>query len=113
MSSLLKIAEQFNVAGLPHPPLFHDVHPNETLNSQRFSPVFITNQVMAHPDAMAFAAGPRPAGGHVMAHASTTRIALRKGRGEQRIAKLADSPMLAENEATFEIGGGGIKDATD
>lgn len=48
-----------------------------------------------------------------MAHASTTRLALRKGRGEQRICKIYDSPMLAEAEATFAIGTGGIIDATD
>lgn len=48
-----------------------------------------------------------------MAHASTTRLALRKGRGEQRICKIFDSPMFAENEATFAIGEGGVCDATD
>lgn len=51
--------------------------------------------------------------GHVMAHASTTRLALRKGRGEQRICKIFDSPMLAEAEATFAIGEGGVCDAAD
>ena len=48
-----------------------------------------------------------------MAHASTTRLALRKGRGEQRITKIFDSPMFAEAEATFAIGEGGVCDATD
>lgn len=48
-----------------------------------------------------------------MAHACTTRLALRKGRGENRICKIADSPMFAENEASFAIGEGGICDATD
>lgn len=48
-----------------------------------------------------------------MAHASTTRLALRKGRGEQRICKIFDSPMFAEAEAVFAIGEGGICDATD
>lgn len=51
--------------------------------------------------------------GHVMAHASTTRLALRKGRGEQRICKIFDSPMYAESEAVFSIGEGGVVDATD
>ncbi|KAA8499085.1 Meiotic recombination protein DMC1/LIM15-like [Porphyridium purpureum] len=91
MASLMKIAEQFNVA------------------------VFITNQVMATPDgAMSFQADPKkPIGGHVMAHASTTRLSLRKGRGEQRIAKIFDSPMYGENEATFEIAEEGIIDPKD
>lgn len=38
-----------------------------------------------------FQADPKkPIGGHVLAHASTTRISLRKGRGELRIAKIYD-----------------------
>lgn len=89
LASLSKIAEQFNVA------------------------VWITNQVMSTPDAMAFAADKKPIGGHVMAHASTTRLALRKGRGEQRICKIFDSPLFAEQEATFAISDGGVCDASD
>ena len=38
---------------------------------------------------------------------------LQKGRGENRICKVYDSPCLAEDEATFAIGAEGIKDATD
>ena len=42
-----------------------------------------------------FAADPKkPIGGHIVAHASTTRLYLRKGRGEQRICKIYDSPCL-------------------
>ena len=38
-----------------------------------------------------FQADPKkPVGGHILAHASTTRISLRKGRGELRIAKIFD-----------------------
>lgn len=38
-----------------------------------------------------FQADPKkPIGGHVLAHASTTRLSLRKGRGEVRIAKMYD-----------------------
>lgn len=48
-----------------------------------------------------------------MAHASTTRLSLRKGRGETRICKIYDSPDLPENEATFAITAGGIADAKD
>lgn len=32
----------------------------------------------------------KPVGGHVLAHASTTRVMLKKGKGEQRIAKIFD-----------------------
>ena len=54
--------------------------------------MFITNQMTSDPGAtMTFQADPKkPIGGHILAHASTTRIALRKGRGELRIAKIYD-----------------------
>jgi meiotic recombination protein DMC1 len=57
--------------------------------------VFLTNQVQSDPGASAIFAGAdgrKPVGGHVLAHASHTRILLRKGRGEERVAKLQDSP---------------------
>ena len=48
-----------------------------------------------------------------MAHASTTRLYLRKGRGENRICKIYDSPCLPESEAVFSIGADGIGDTKD
>lgn len=59
LSRLTKLAEEFNVAAV------------------------ITNQVVADPGASAmFVADPKkPIGGHIMAHASTTRLFLRKGKG--------------------------------
>jgi len=76
--------------------------------------VVITNQVMASPDSgLAVFTGPqvKPVGGHVIAHASQTRLFLRKGKGESRICKVHDSPVLPVAEATFEISKGGIVDA--
>ena len=35
---------------------------------------------------------------------------MRKGKGEERIAKLVDSPLMAESEAVYVIGVGGITD---
>nr|ACO14764.1 DNA repair protein RAD51 homolog 1 [Caligus clemensi] len=77
--------------------------------------VVITNQVVAQVDGAAmFAADPKkPIGGNIMAHASTTRLYFRKGRGEQRICKIYDSPCLAEGEAVFAINADGIGDAKD
>jgi len=43
-----------------------------------------------------------------MAHASTTRLSLRKGRAESRVCKIFDSPSLPESECIFAIGKGGI-----
>lgn len=46
---------------------------------------------------------PLRSGGNIMAHASTTRISLRKGRGATRVAKIVDSPELPEAEAIYSI----------
>ncbi|OHT07838.1 DNA repair protein RAD51 1 [Tritrichomonas foetus] len=75
--------------------------------------IVITNQVVAQVDgASMFVSDPKkPIGGNIMAHASQTRLYLRKGRGEQRICKIYDSPSLPEAEATFAISNGGIIDA--
>jgi len=75
----------------------------------------ITNQVVAQVDGGAmFVADPKkPIGGHIIAHASQTRLYLRKGRGETRICKIYDSPTLPEAEATFAIAEDGIADAKD
>ncbi|XP_015922903.1 DNA repair protein RAD51 homolog B [Parasteatoda tepidariorum] len=77
--------------------------------------VVITNQVVAQVDGAAmFSADPKkPIGGHIIAHASTTRLYLRKGRGETRICKIYDSPCLPEAEAMFAINPDGIGDAKD
>lgn len=85
---------------------------------------------MSDPGASAMFAGVdgrKPAGGHILAHASTTRLLLRKGRGEERVAKIMDSPGKTqtlralkydtnsntdcpEREATYIITTGGIND---
>lgn len=77
--------------------------------------VVITNQVVAQVDGAAmFTADPKkPIGGNIIAHASTTRLYLRKGRGETRICKIYDSPCLPESEAMFAINADGIGDAKD
>ena len=73
--------------------------------------VVVTNQVVASVDgALSFGPQTKPIGGNIMAHASTTRIALRKGRSEQRIAKIVDSPNLPEADATFAITEAGVAD---
>lgn len=84
MSRLQKMSEEYNIA------------------------VFITNQITS--DFKSTDLATRPIGGNVLAHASTTRIALRKGEGIIRIAKLLDSPDLEEAEAPFLITSGGIDD---
>ncbi|KXJ22279.1 DNA repair protein RAD51 homolog A [Exaiptasia diaphana] len=77
--------------------------------------IVITNQVVAQVDgASMFQADPKkPIGGNIMAHASTTRLYFRKGRGETRICKIYDSPCLPEAEAMFAINADGIGDSND
>jgi len=72
--------------------------------------VYVTNQVMAKPDQ--FFGDPTEAiGGHIVAHNSTYRIYLRKGKKGTRVGKLVDAPDLADNECIFKITEKGIEDA--
>ncbi len=71
--------------------------------------VYVTNQVMAKPDQ--FFGDPTTAiGGHVVAHASTFRLYLRKGKKGTRVAKLIDAPNLPDGEVCFEVMEAGIRD---
>ncbi len=73
--------------------------------------VVITNQVVAQVDGAAGMFNPdpkKPIGGNIIAHASTTRLYFKKGRAENRICKIYDSPSLPESEAIFSILGDGI-----
>jgi DNA repair protein RadA len=72
-------------------------------------PVIVTNQVVASPDAF-FGPPTKPAGGHVLAHLSTNRVFLRKGRKSTRIARIIDSPYLPEGECVFKITEKGVED---
>ena len=83
--SLQRIADKFNVA------------------------VYFTNQVMDNP-AIMFGDPTTPIGGHVLAHAATYRVYLRKSKEEKRIARLVDSPNLPEREVVFKVTAEGIRD---
>lgn len=92
LRSLMQLADEYNIA------------------------IIITNQVVAQVDGAAAMFGgdtKKPTGGHVLAHASTTRLYLRKGRGDMRICKVYDSPSLPEAEATFRILNEGIADGEE
>ena len=72
--------------------------------------VYVTNQVMSKPDQ--FFGDPTAAiGGHIVAHNSTFRMYLRKGKKGTRVAKLIDSPNLPDGEAIFVVETEGIRDA--
>lgn len=73
--------------------------------------VYVTNQVMAKPDQF-FGDPTTSIGGHIVAHASTFRIYLRKGRKGTRVAKLIDAPNLADGECCFEVQSAGLRDVS-
>jgi len=72
--------------------------------------VLVTNQVMSRPDIL-FGDPTAPIGGHILGHASKTRLYLRKGKADKRIARLVDSPYLADGEAIYRVTEKGIEDA--
>lgn len=70
---------------------------------------YVTNQVAARPDAF-FGDPNRPIGGHIVGHASTYRLYLRKGKAGKRVARLIDSPNLPEGECVFQVDEKGVHD---
>ena len=85
LHNLMKLAEERNVA------------------------VLVTNQVMSNP-AMMFGDPTTAIGGNIVAHASTYRIYLRRGKKDTRVAKLIDSPNLPDGETVFRVETDGLKD---
>ena len=85
---LLRIAEIYNIA------------------------VVVTNQVVASPDAF-FGPQDKPAGGNIVAHLSTNRVFIRKGKRNLRIARIIDSPYLPDSECVFAVSEKGIEDASE
>ena len=71
--------------------------------------VLVTNQVMSNPGTM-WGDPTKAIGGHIVGHASTFRLYLRKSKGGRRIARLIDSPNLPEGEAVFTVTAEGIRE---
>ena len=70
--------------------------------------VLLTNQVTADPAAMYFGPTIKPAGGHVMSHAATYRLYIRKGRERKRIIRVVDAPNSPTNETVVYLTSAGI-----
>ena len=87
LHKLVRVAEIFNIA------------------------VIITNQVQTSPDSF-FGDPTKPTGGNVIGHTSTYRIYLRKS-GDNRIAKMIDSPYHPYSDTRFTINEKGIDDLED
>ncbi|MBK64201.1 MAG: DNA repair and recombination protein RadA [Euryarchaeota archaeon] len=79
------------------------------LSDVQNSIVLVTNQVMSKPDAL-WGDPTKAIGGHIVGHASTFRLYLRKSKGGRRIARLVDSPNLPEGEAVFTVTAEGLQD---
>ena len=87
LHKLIRLAEIFNIA------------------------IVITNQVQSSPDTF-FGDPTKAAGGNVIGHTSTYRIYLRKS-GENRIAKMIDSPYHPYSDTRFTINERGVDDLED
>ncbi len=74
--------------------------------------IVATNQVLSKPDVL-YGETTFPIGGHIVAHSCTTRVFLRKGKGEKRIARVIDSPHIPEIETVFLITNDGIADVDE
>mmetsp|Transcript_56006 Transcript_56006/g.114476 ORF Transcript_56006/g.114476 Transcript_56006/m.114476 type:complete len:332 (-) Transcript_56006:197-1192(-) len=77
--------------------------------------VVVTNQVIAQVDgSSSFVSEPKkPMGGHVVAHASQTRLCLKKGKGVNRICSIYDSPNLPNATCEFSITEAGIGNSVE
>ncbi len=71
--------------------------------------IVVTNQVQANPGQF-FGDPTQAIGGNIIGHWARTRIYLRKSKGEKRIARIFDSPVLPENETVFAITPDGVVD---
>jgi len=73
--------------------------------------IVITNQVQSSPD-MFFGDPTKATGGNIIAHTSTYRIYLRKS-GENRIAKMVDSPYHPYSDIRFTVNEKGIDETEE
>ncbi len=85
------------------------VHDLQRLAEKFNLAVYVTNQVMDNPGIL-FGDPTTPIGGHVLAHMSTYRLYVRKGKEDKRIARLVDSPNMPEGEAVFRVTPKGLND---
>lgn len=85
------------------------LHTLQRLADVHNAAVFVTNQIQEDPGVL-FGNPIKPIGGHVLAHAATFRLYVRKSKGEKRIIKLIDSPCLPEGETVFTVTSEGIRD---
>lgn len=72
--------------------------------------IVLTNQVQANPDSN-YGPAYRAAGGHVMAHACTYRVMLRKGKANTRLVQVIDSSHLPDEKVRIALTAKGIEDS--
>lgn len=84
LATLQKLSEMYNVA------------------------VFVTNHVQSDPNSF-FGDPTKPIGGHVLGHAATCRVYIRKSKKNTRKARLIDHPALPPGAAKFRISEEGIR----
>lgn len=80
------------------------------LSTQYDLVVFVTNQVMSNPAGI-YGDPTVAVGGNILGHNSTTRLYLRRAAKGTRVAKLVDSPNLADGECTYIVTNDGLEEA--
>ncbi|MCJ7450515.1 MAG: DNA repair and recombination protein RadA [Candidatus Nanohaloarchaeota archaeon QJJ-9] len=85
------------------------IHTLQRLASAHNVAVLVTNQVLSNPGQL-FGDPTNASGGHIVGHASSFRLYLRKSKKDKRIARLVDCPYLPEGEAVFKVKNEGIVD---
>lgn len=71
--------------------------------------VFVTNHVQSDPNSF-FGDPTKPIGGHVLGHAATVRVYLKKSKKNKRKARLIDHPQRPPENTEFRITEEGVKD---
>lgn len=71
--------------------------------------VVVTNHVQSDPNSF-FGDPTKPIGGHVLGHAATVRVYLKKGKQNKRKARLIDHPQLPPDNIEFKITEDGVRD---
>lgn len=88
------------------------LHRLKRLASRYNLAVVFTNQAQADPRPWYMGGGrPKGSGGHIVGHAGTHRIYLKKAKDPKRIARMHDSPYIPATECAFKLSEQGIEDA--
>ena len=105
LRQLTRLAEEFGIAVV----LTNQVGPRFlsillSRSGTHTAVAIVVCQVVANPDGMSFAKDAnKPIGGNIIAHASTTRLKFKKGRGENRVCQVGGMRNIFEELTFFRL----------